>query len=105
MILEFENCRALVKADTFDKKVSISISGENAESRRRLLAVIRSDFERIHNEIRNLEVDARVPLPDYPNKAVSYSKLLVFERNNKFKLPYVIDDEIIELDVRDYSMV
>ncbi|HSK71710.1 MAG TPA: TIR domain-containing protein, partial [Pyrinomonadaceae bacterium] len=101
VILEFENCRALVKADIVDKKISISISGENAESRRRLLAVIRSDFGRIHNEISNLEVDARVPLPEYPNESVSYDDLLVMERENRLEYPMVINRQIINLSVKD----
>jgi internalin A len=45
VILRFEEARALVKADMADKKVFIRVTGR-AEARRRLLAIIRSDFER-----------------------------------------------------------
>ena len=79
VILEFEGCRALVKADTQDKKVFISVSGP-ALSRRRLLAVIRSDFERIHRDIRNLNPQEMVPLPKYPDETISYRELLVIEQ-------------------------
>lgn len=98
-ILEFEGCRALVKADVVDKKVSISIMGKDAENRR-LLAVIRSDFDRIHNEIRNLEVREMVPLPDYPNEAVPYNNLLVMEREGKIELPFVVNQQLITINAK-----
>lgn len=101
VLLKFEECRALIKADVVDKKVSISIMGKNAENRRRLLAVIRSDFDRIHNEIRNLEVQAMVPLPDYPNEVISYNNLLVMERQGRLEYPVVINNEVINVKVRD----
>ena len=50
VVLEFEGNRALVRADRADKKVFISISG-SAKGRTRLLAVIRSDVDRIHSGI------------------------------------------------------
>ena len=50
VVLEFEGNRALVRADRADKKVFISISG-SAAGRTRLLAVIRSDVDRIHSDI------------------------------------------------------
>jgi internalin A len=78
-IMQFEGCRALVKADVQDKKVFISVSGVRS-SRRRLLAIIRSDFERIHRDIRNLTPDEMVPIPNYPDVAVPYEKLLAMER-------------------------
>ena len=101
VILEFEGCRALVRADIVDKRVSISVSGENAESRRRLLAVIRSDFERIHNEIRNLEVEAMVPLPGHPDAAFSYSDLVIMERENELEFKPVVNGKLITVKVRD----
>jgi hypothetical protein len=78
VILEFEGCRALVKADVQDKKVFISVSGP-VSNRRRLLAVIRSDFERIHRDIRNLNPQEIVPVPGYPKVVVPYDELLVME--------------------------
>ena len=78
VILAFEGCRALVKADVQDKKVFIAVTGP-AAARRRLLAVIRSDFERIHRDIRNLQPQEMVPLPDYPDVVVPYQKLQVME--------------------------
>jgi internalin A len=80
VILAFEGCRALVKADVQDKKVFIAVTGP-AAARRRLLAVIRSDFERIHRDIRNLQPQEMVPLPDYPDVVIPYQKLQVMEES------------------------
>ena len=93
VILKFDGCRALVKADVQDKKVFISVSGP-ASNRRRLLAVIRSDFERIHNDIRRLNPSAMVPVPEHPDSVVAYDELEVMERNRMRKFPKVIGGEV-----------
>jgi internalin A len=98
VILTFEGCRALVKADIQDKKVFIAVSGPSA-AQRRLLAVIRSDFERIHLDIRNLQPHEMVPLPEYPDVVISYQKLQVMEGNKISTFPEVVGDRVIEVDV------
>jgi internalin A len=98
VILAFEGCSALVKADVQDKKVFIAVTGP-AAARRRLLAVIRSDFERIHRDIRNLQPQEMVPLPDYPDVVVPYQKLQVMEENGIRTFPEVVSDRVIEVDV------
>lgn len=75
--------------------------GETAENRRRLLAVIRSDFERIHAEIKNLDVCAKVPLPNYPKETVSYDDLLVMESKNWYDFPVVVNHQIINVNVKN----
>ena len=77
-ILEFGGCSALVKGDVQDKKVFINVNGP-LKGRRDLLAIIRSDFERIHRDIRNLQPQEMIPLPDYPDVLVSYQELRVME--------------------------
>jgi internalin A len=61
VVLKFEDNRALVKADVHDRKIFISVTGP-ATGRRRLLAVIRSDFERIHMNFRKLEPEEKIPI-------------------------------------------
>jgi internalin A len=100
VILKFGDSRALVKADVQDKKVFIHITGKTPRHRRELLAVIRSDFERIHYDIRNLQPQAMVPVPDYPKVVVPYEELLVMERSGINKFLKVIDDKVVELDVQ-----
>jgi internalin A len=98
VVLQFEGCLALVKADVQDKKVFISIKGKARDARRRLLAVIRYEFEAIH---RHLEPKEMVPLPRYPSVVVPYSKLLVLEKNNVRPLVEVIGEEVKEFDVQE----
>ena len=98
VIMRFEGCKALVKADVQDRKVFIFVAGPSS-SRRRLLAVIRSDFERIHHDIRNLQPDEMVPVPGRPELIVDYKKLQVREQRGDTRFTEVANDEIIELDV------
>jgi len=99
VILKFEGNRALVKADIQDKRVLVSIDGP-AISRRRLLAVIRSDFEHIHQNY-IFQPQELIPLPDHPEVLVSYNKLLVLEQNNVEKFPEVFGNEVYTLDVKE----
>jgi internalin A len=98
VILKFETNKALVKADVQDKKVTISVSGLPA-GRRRLLAIIRSDFERIHRDIRNLQPQGMVPLPDFPETLIPYQELLVMEESKIKLLPKVVGNRIIQVDI------
>ena len=97
VILEFDGCQALVKADTQDKKVFISVSGP-ALSPRRLLTAIRSHFERIHRDIGS-NPQEMVPLPKYPDEMISYRELLVIEQKGMKEFPKVIGKKVIEIDV------
>lgn len=100
VILKFEGNHALVKADVQDKQVFINVSGPVA-GRRRLLAVIRSDFERIHHDIRNLQPLEMIPLPDHPDVVTPYRELLVMEQNGMKKFPKVVGNQVIGLDVQE----
>lgn len=99
VILEFEGSRALVKADVQDKRVFVNVKGP-AESRRRLLGLIRTDFEQIHRGIRNLNPLEMVPLPEQPDVVVPYEELAVMERQGVLSLPKVVDGRVTQLDVR-----
>jgi internalin A len=98
VILRFEEGRALVKADVVDKKVFIRVTGQ-AEARRRLLAVIRSDFERIHNDLKFKPAEM-VPLHENPDEAVTYDELLVYEQNGVEQFSKVIGKKIIQVNVQ-----
>jgi internalin A len=100
VILKFEGNHALIKADLQDKKVFVSVTGLQA-GRRRLLAIIRSDFDRIHCDIRNLQPQEMVPLPSYPNLVIPYKKLDVMEQHDVRQFIEVIGDRLIELSVYD----
>ena len=98
VVLSFEGNTALVKADMQDKKVFIFVLGPSA-GRRRLLAIIRSDFEHIHSEIRNLGPSEMVALPDYPDIVVSYEKLLAMERVGMDVLPELAGGKVVKVSV------
>lgn len=100
VIMEFEGCRALVRADVPERKVFISVSGPSS-NRRRLMAVIRSDFERIHRDIRHLQPQEMVPLPDYPTVVIAYEKLLAMERQRIWRFHEYVGNKLIEVDVRE----
>jgi len=101
VVLEWEGSRALVKADGAEKKVVIRVKGADAERRRRLLAVIRSDFERIHGEIRNLEVTAKVPLPGAPGVVRDYEELVVFEKDGINEVPVNVGGKTKRVSVKE----
>ncbi len=98
VILKFEGNQALVKADAQDRRVFISVSGSPL-GRRRLLGIIRSDFERIHHDLRNLQPQEMVPLPEHPEVVTPYQELLLMEQNGVRKFPKLVGNQVAELDV------
>ncbi|MGA2073365.1 MAG: toll/interleukin-1 receptor domain-containing protein [Terriglobia bacterium] len=89
---------ALVKSDARDRKITTSVTGPG-EGRRRLLAVIRSDFEAIHADIKKLQVAEMVPVKGHPALVIPYTKLKVMEQNRVVKFPEVIGNDMVELEV------
>ncbi|MEM9213630.1 MAG: COR domain-containing protein [Cyanobacteria bacterium P01_F01_bin.150] len=81
VILEFEGNRALVRGDRQQRSVSINIQGP-AHSRRRLLAIICSDFDRIHSSFK-FTPTKRVPIPGNSTVTVSYEELLAREKQGR----------------------
>lgn len=101
VILKFGESHALVKADAEDKRVFIHVSGKYPRQRIELLGIIRSDFERIHHDIRNLQPQAMVPTPGNSGVLIPYEELLVMERSGLDKVPKVVGGKLIELDVQE----
>ncbi|RZN33809.1 MAG: GTP-binding protein [Methanosarcinales archaeon] len=71
--------KALVKADSDDKKVFIRVSGIE-QTRRIFLGIIRSNFDHIHKTIPGIEPEEKVPLLDHPEIVVGYRHLLNMEK-------------------------
>jgi internalin A len=102
VILVHEDCKALVKAESGDRRVIVRVKGGDAGARRRLLAIIRYDLDRIHSEFKDrLEVLAKVPLTDYPAFAVEYKKLVAFEKQGVKEFPEFVGQQVIMVHVRD----
>jgi internalin A len=99
VILKLEDNLALVRADAQERRVLINIKGP-VVGRRRLLSVIRANFDRIHGSIKNLKPVEIVPLPRQPDEFVSYVNLLAWEKNGADKFPMIVDGSVTELDVQ-----
>jgi internalin A len=99
-VLAFEGNRALVKADIQDRKVSIVVVG-NPAGRRRLLAVIRSDFEHIHCSIARLQAAEKVPVPGSSGDGVDYATLLVMEEEGEAEYPVMVRGRLIKYKVSE----
>ena len=99
VILNFEGNQALVKADPQDRCVTVSVKG-SATSRRRLLGIIRFDFQRIHSNFK-MEPQEKVPVPKYPAVSVSYKELCIREKEGQTKFDIFTGNGLIKLDVRE----
>jgi internalin A len=99
VILKFDGDTALVKADIQDKKVYISVKGSSA-GRQRLLAVIRSDFERIHSDF-SFTPQEMVPVPNHPEVLIPYKKLRVMENRGIQTFQEVSDEDVLDLNVTE----
>jgi len=94
LVSEDTQNRALVKADTEDRKVFIYVTGRES-SRRNFLEIIRADFRRIHRSISQIQVTEMVPIPNHPNIAVSYKHLrLLEEKGHTSYIPDGLDEEV-----------
>ncbi|MBD2510555.1 leucine-rich repeat domain-containing protein [Nostoc muscorum FACHB-395] len=96
IVLKHLDNRALVKSDQEDRKIFITISG-SPSTRRELLAMIRSQFYAIHQTIKGLLPEEKVPIPGHPNIVVDYKNLLVYEEKN---LPIIPPGLIEPLNAR-----
>jgi internalin A len=99
VILKLEENLALVRADAQERRVLININGPVA-GRRRLLSVVRANFDRIHGSIKNLKPAEIVPLPEQPDAHVLYVELLAWEESGKEEFEKVVDGEIVGLNVQ-----
>ncbi len=99
VILHLEGNRALVKADRADRCVSISVDGP-ISSRRRLLAIIRYDCDRIHSSFK-FKPEELVPVPAHPDVMLPYQDLLVMEKDGLKELPQVMSGKVVKLNVQD----
>lgn len=87
VVLERENCKAIVRADVRERRIDIYITGPRSR-RRDLLAIIREKFDEQRRDLKGLVVDERVPVPgekDAMGKevTVSYQHLLDLEEDGE----------------------
>jgi internalin A len=97
VILSLEGNRALVVADQAARALDISVDGP-VEGRRRLLAVVRSDFDHIHSSYR-FNPEEVVPVPGHPEVGVPYKDLLIFEKSGEKTIKFVANGKVLSLEV------
>lgn len=92
--------KALVKADNEDCKVTIAIDGLE-HTRRDTLSAIRYQLDEIHNSIKGLDAQKRVPVPIPPNaEPLDYDYLLQLERDGFDELPVKDGNRLVKINVR-----
>lgn len=89
---------ALVKVDTEDRKITISIDGPEY-TRRDALSAIRYELDEIHGSVKGLEAEKYVPIPNAESQ--KYEFLLKLERDGVKILPVPgkIGNEPILIDI------
>ncbi len=81
VVLKMGENTALVKADIEDRKITIAIDGLE-HTRRDALSAIRYQLDEIHNSIKGLDPEKRVPIREAPNaEPLGYEYLLMLERD------------------------
>jgi len=92
---------ALVKADTEERRIYISVAGDK-NTRRDFLSAIRMDFDAIHKTIAKIEASEKVPLPNYPKAdPVDYTLLLQLEQKDIKTHHVQADNDLIEITVAE----
>lgn len=78
LILAGEGCRALVRSHSYEKKIRISVLGENELNRKVLLENIRYEFFRIRSKYPHLHFREMAHIPEY-DEFVLYEELLDYK--------------------------
>ena len=100
VVLKIGENLALVKADNEDRKITIAIDGVE-HTRREAIFAIRYELGEIHNSIKGLNPQQRVPIPDAPNsESLDYEYLLQLERDEFYELPVKDGSRLFKVDVR-----
>ncbi|HLO16335.1 MAG TPA: COR domain-containing protein [Anaerolineales bacterium] len=101
VLLKIGNNRALVKADSEDRKITIAIEGLE-HTRRDALAAIRYQLDEIHNSIKGLDAQKRVPIPNAPNaEPLEYEYLLMLEREGQEAHLVKDGTRLVKINVRE----
>ena len=101
VILNFEGNTALVKADAQEKTIRILINGP-APSRRRMLAMIRQDFDVIHRDAPHLKPSEQVSFPQHPLITMPYDELeVLFDDDPGTLIKRVVDRTVVSATVRE----
>ncbi len=112
VVIQFENCEALIRADFEEKIIKIDVGGSG--NRRALLSIIREKFESIHNNFNDIYVEQFIPVDTSGGVLTSYDKLILYEQakeeeifipelRTRFKVRHLLDG-IEEEDIRKHKI-
>jgi len=101
VLLKIGKNTALVKADIEDRKITIAIDGVE-HTRRDTLSAIRYQLDEIHNSIKGLNPEKRVPIPEAPNaEPIKYDYLLMLEREGQETHLVKDGTRLVKVNVRE----
>jgi small GTP-binding protein len=78
-LLAFEDSRALIKADSAEKTITIAING-STESARQLLSLVRTHFDALDHGLPGLTIQRRVLLPPDDTISENFDHLVTLEQ-------------------------
>ena len=100
VVLKIGENKALVKADIEDRKITIAIDGLE-HTRRDALSAIRYELGEIHNSIKGLNPQPRVPVPNAPlAEPLKYEYLLKLERAGQETVLVENGNDLVTVNVR-----
>ena len=100
VVLKIGENRALVKADIEDRKITIAIDGLE-HTRRDALSAIRYQLDEIHNSIKGLNPQKRVPIPGAINaEPLEYDYLLMLEREGQETYLAKDGNRLLKINIR-----
>ena len=100
VLLKIGENLALVKADIEDRKITIAIEGLE-HTRRDALSAIRYQLDEIHNSIKGLGAEKKVPVPNAPKtEPLKYEYLLKLERAGQETLLVENGNDLVTVNVR-----
>jgi internalin A len=100
VLLQIGENTVLVKADIEDRKITIAIDGLE-HTRRDALSAIRYQLDEIHNSIKGLDPQKKVPIPNTPKaEPLKYEYLLKLERAGQDTLLVENGNDLVTVNVR-----
>ncbi len=100
VVLKIGENKALVKADIEDRIITIAIEGVE-HTRRDALSAIRYELGEIHNSIKGLNPQQRVPVPNAPQaEPLKYEYLLKLERAGQETVLVENGNDLVTVNVR-----
>lgn len=113
VVMQFESCESLIRADFEEKVIVIEVAGTG--NRRNLLSIIREKFEDVHSNFKDIDVKQEIPIDSENKVLVSYDDLVLYEQANeesifipqlktRFKVKNLLDG-IEEEEIRKHKMI